>query len=141
MGFHEGGRAYPSRFGTPANAIMIQGIASLLVMIGSFEQIIAYAIFIVVFFLGLTVASLFILRPRSRADESIILTPGYPLTPLVFLVLVAIMLALVGARSPRSALLGVMVVLAGLPVYEIFRRRLKLADKPAGEIARSAEGL
>ena len=113
------------RFGTPANAIMIQGlIASFLVLVGSFEQIISYAIFIVVLFLGLTVAGLFILRPRFKADESAILTPGYPVTPVVFLILVALMLVLVGARSPRGALLGVLVVLAGLPVYEIFRRRL-----------------
>jgi len=123
------------RFGTPANAIVIQGtIASSLVLIGSFEQIISYAIFIVVFFLGLTVASLFILRPRRQAGESVILTPGYPVTPLVFLLLVVLMLALVGARSPRGALLGVVVVLAGLPVYEIFRRRLASAnaEKQAG---------
>src|ERR1700687_5211955 len=63
------------RFGTPANAIVIQGtIASLLVLVGSFEQIISYAIFIVVFFLGLTVASLFVLRPRHQAAESVVLT-------------------------------------------------------------------
>jgi APA family basic amino acid/polyamine antiporter len=113
------------RFGTPANAIVIQGaISSLLVFLGSFEQIISYALFIVVFFLGLTVSGLFILRPRQKAGESIVLTPGYPVTPLAFLVLAALMLVLVGVHSPRGALLGVVVVSAGLPVYEIFRRRL-----------------
>jgi basic amino acid/polyamine antiporter, APA family len=113
------------RFGTPANAIIIQGIiASFLLMIGTFEQIISYAIFIVVFFLGLTIASLFILRSRHQAEKSVILTPGYPVTPVVFLVLVVLMLVLVGSRNPVGALLGVLVVLAGLPVYEIFRRRL-----------------
>jgi basic amino acid/polyamine antiporter, APA family len=112
------------RFGTPANAIAIQGaIASLLVLLGTFEQIISYAIFIVVFFLGLTVSGIFILRNRRKAGDSVVLTPGYPVTPLVFLVLVATMLFLVAARSPRGALLGVVVVLAGLPVYEILRRR------------------
>ncbi len=116
------------RFGTPANAIVIQGlIASFLVLVGSFEQIISYAIFIVVFFLGLTVASLFILRPRHQAAESVILTPGYPFTPIAFLLLVALMLVLVAGRSPRGAMLGVLVVLAGLPVYEVFRRRLASA--------------
>ncbi len=116
------------RFGTPANAIVIQGvIASFLVMIGTFEQIISYAIFIVVFFLGLTIASLFILRTKQTAGESVILTLGYPVTPLIFLVLVALMLVLVGSRSPRGALMGVLVVLAGLPVYELFRRRLTAA--------------
>lgn len=124
------------RFGTPANAIAIQGvIASFLVLVGSFEQIISYAIFIVVLFLGLTVGGLFVLRPRHKAAESVVLTPGYPLTPVVFLMLVALMLVLVGGHSPRGALLGVAVVLAGLPVYEVFRRRLALtdADKQVGQ--------
>ena len=116
-------RTHP-RYGTPASAIAIQGaISSLLILVGNFEQIISYAIFIVVFFLGLTVAGLFILRNR-QADESVALTLGYPVTPLVFLLLVATMLFLVAARNPREAVLGVVVVLAGLPVYEILRRRL-----------------
>jgi APA family basic amino acid/polyamine antiporter len=119
---------------------MIQGaIASLLVLIGSFEQIISYAIFVVVLFLGLTVASLFILRPQQQAAPSVILTPGYPVTPLVFLVLVALMLVLVGARSPRGALLGVIVVLAGLPVYEVFRRRATGEKRQGIELPLSEE--
>ena len=67
-------------------------------------------------------AGLFILRNR-QADESEVLTLGYPVTPLVFLLLVATML-LVAARNPRETVLGVVVVLAGLPVYEILGRRL-----------------
>jgi APA family basic amino acid/polyamine antiporter len=130
-------RTHP-RFGTPANAIVIQAIiASFLVMIGTFEQIISYAIFIAVFFLGLTISSLFIFRSRQEAEKSIILTLGYPVTPVVFLVLVALMLVLVGGRSPRQALLGVLVVLAGLPVYEIFRRRL--VSTPPRDLAFSEE--
>lgn len=92
-------------------------------MLGNFEQIISYALFIVVFFLGLTVAGLFVLRSRRQAAESVILTPGYPATPLAFLLLVATMLLLVAVRTPRGALLGVAVVSAGLPVYEILQRR------------------
>jgi len=113
-----------ARFGTPANAILIQGsIATFLVLIGTFEQIISYAIFIVVAFLGLTIGGLFILRPRHQASQSVVLTPWYPFTPLAFLAQVVVLLVLVGAQSPRSSLLGVVVVLAGLPVYELFRRR------------------
>ena len=95
-------RTHP-RFGTPANAIMIQGsIACFLVLIGSFEQIISYAIFIVVLFLGLTVAGLFILR-RQQAAESVVLTPGYPFTPVAFLALVALMLVLVAGQVSASS--------------------------------------
>ena len=95
------------RFGTPANAIAIQGaIASLLVLLGTFEQIISYAMFIVVFFLGLTVAGLFVLRSRQTGGESVILTPGYPVTPLAFLLLVATMLVLVAVRTSARGAAG-----------------------------------
>lgn len=107
------------RFGTPARAVVIQGaVACLLVAVGSFEQIIAYFFFIVVFFLGLTVTGLFILRRRPRSSESVILTPGYPATPVAFLILIAIMLVLLATRSPREAALGCVVVLLGWPVYD-----------------------
>lgn len=110
-------QAHP-RFGTPARAIIIQGaVACVLVAIGSFQQIIAYFFFVVVFFLGLTVASLFNLRRRPQKPEEVILTPGYPATPAVFLILIAIMLVLLAMRSPREAALGSAVVLAGWPVY------------------------
>jgi APA family basic amino acid/polyamine antiporter len=116
-----------SRFGTPAAAIAIQGaIGTLLVAVSSFQQIIAYFIFVAVLFLGLTVAGLFVFRKRGQDAGSAILTPGYPVTPVAFLALVALLLIALAVRSPRGALLGVAVVLAGLPVYEGFRRRLAL---------------
>ncbi len=62
---HAVARPHP-RFGTPANAILLQGaIACLLVTIGNFQQIIAYFIFVAVLFLGLAVAGLFLLRRRD----------------------------------------------------------------------------
>ena len=110
-------QAHP-RFGTPARAIMVQAvIACVLVAIGSFEQIIAYFFFVVVFFLGLTVTGLFIFRRRPPQSENLILTPGYPITPVVFLILIATMLVLLAMRSPREASIGCIVVLAGWPVY------------------------
>ncbi len=110
-------RIHP-RFGTPARAILVQGvIASLLVALGSFEQIIAYFFFVAVLFLGLTVAGLFVIRRRPRQAETIILTAGYPFTPIAFLTLEVIMLILLATRNPREAALGSAVVLAGWPVY------------------------
>jgi APA family basic amino acid/polyamine antiporter len=113
------------RFGTPALAIAILGgVSSLLVVLGTFQQIISYFVFVAVLFLGLTVAGLFVLRRRRQSPSVAVLTPGYPLTPLAFLALVLLMLILMAARSPLEALLGVAVVLAGLPVYQVFRWKL-----------------
>jgi APA family basic amino acid/polyamine antiporter len=112
------------RFGTPAAAIAVQGaIATLLAWVSSFQQIIAYFIFVAVAFLGLTVTGLFRLRGRNRGDATAIWTPGYPFTPLAFLTLVALLLVMVAAHSPRETILGIVVVLAGVPAYALFRRR------------------
>jgi len=106
------------RFDTPARAILIQAaLASLLVLLGSFDTIISYFIFVAVIFIGLTVASLFVFRRRDSSTNGVALTPAYPLPPVVFLLLTALILFLLGARRPREAVLGVIVVLLGLPVY------------------------
>lgn len=114
-----------SRFHTPANAILIQGvIACVLVAIGTFQQIISYVIFSAVGFIGLAAAGLFVLRRGDQAKGSpAILAPGYPFTPIAFLLMIFMLLILIGVRSPREALFGALVLATGLPVYELFRRR------------------
>jgi APA family basic amino acid/polyamine antiporter len=111
------------RFGTPAAAIALQAsLASLLIAIGTFQQIIAYFIFVTVIFTGLTVAALFVFR--RRGEDSTYRAPGYPFTSLLFLILVILLLVLIAANDPKQALLGVGVVGLGVPVYElVFRKR------------------
>ena len=100
------------------------GLASLFVALGTFNQIIAFFIFITVCFIGLTVAAVFVLRRKTTPTT--FKAPGYPLTPIVFLVLVTLLLFLLAARNPLQALLGVGVVALGWPVYQfIFKRRVK----------------
>src|SRR5271170_6834305 len=118
-------RVHP-RFGTPARAIAIQGfIAAVLAALGTFEQIISYFFFVTVLFLGLTVAGLFVIPRKPQQMESIILTAGYPFTPVAFLALIGIMLVLLATRHPREAALGCAVVLAGWPVYSWVRQAEK----------------
>jgi basic amino acid/polyamine antiporter, APA family len=106
------------RFGTPARAVAIQAtIACVLVALGTFDQIVAYFLFPVIIFLGLAVGALFVLRRRPRQSESVVLTPGYPFTPIAFLLLIATMLVLLALHSPREAILGSLVVSVGWPVY------------------------
>jgi APA family basic amino acid/polyamine antiporter len=114
-----------ARFGTPVRAIILQAaLASLLVAIGTFEQILAYFFFVTVLFIALTVAAVFFFH-HQQAEASTYRTPGYPLTPLFFLVLVAALLFLLAARNPAQAFLGVGVVLLGVPVYYfLFRERV-----------------
>jgi APA family basic amino acid/polyamine antiporter len=112
------------RYGTPARGIIIQALlASLLVILGTFNTILSYFVFVVVVFIALTVAALFVLRRRS-AQTIPYRTPGYPVTPMIFLILIALMLFLLGGDKPKQAMLGVGVVALGLPVYYlVFRKR------------------
>ena len=115
------------RFQTPARAIAIQAaLASLLVLVGTFNTIISYFVFVVVIFIALTVAALFVLRRRAP-DAVRYNTPGYPVTPIVFLLLIALLLFLLGGHNPKQALLGVGVVALGLPVYYLLFRRRRIS--------------
>jgi len=128
---HSVARIHP-RFGTPAKAILIQGvISSLLVAVSSFQQIIAYFIFVAVVFLGLAGAGLFLARRSANDTKPAFLAPAYPLPPIVFLLLIALLLVLLAGHSPHEAALGVFVVLAGVPVYWAFQRKMPVHDSRA----------
>jgi basic amino acid/polyamine antiporter, APA family len=110
------------RFGTPARAITIQAaLASLLVVLGTFSQIVAYFVFVAVAFLGLTVAGVIRLRLKP-GDRSPLTVPGYPYTPLAFLALVALLLVLLAGHNPLQSFLGVAVVSLGIPAFRLVRR-------------------
>jgi len=114
------------RFGTPARAIAIQaGLASLLVALGTFDQIVGYFVFVAVAFVGLTVAGVFRLRGRPGAAPAYI-APWYPAAPLVFLILLTTLLLVVAVGNPRQSLGGVLVVALGLPVAALVPRRHRL---------------
>lgn len=116
------------RFGTPARAIVLQAaMASLLAAFSTFGGIIGYFIFITVVFIALTIIAVFILRRRD--GKAAYTMPGYPVTPIVFLILVGALLVLQALGNPLQAFLGVAVVALGLPVYELlFRKRKRTHD-------------
>jgi len=97
-------------------------LACLLVLSGTFEEIISYFFFVVLVFMWLTVFGLFLLRRKdTRAPQFV--TPGYPLTPIVFLILLLVMLFLLAAGQPKQSFLGVGVVLLGVPAYYLLFNR------------------
>jgi APA family basic amino acid/polyamine antiporter len=111
------------RFGTPARAIALQSVmASVLVALGTFNQIIAYFIFVTVAFIALTVAAIFVLR-SGRERGSTYQAGGYPFTPLLFLALITLLLVLLAGHNPTQAFLGVGVVALGVPVYHLLFRQ------------------
>jgi APA family basic amino acid/polyamine antiporter len=114
---------------TPAAAIGLQaGWASALALSGSFSQLVDYVAFADWVFFGLTVAGLFVYRRRDRREErppepGAFRTPGYPLTPALFVAAAGFVVASSVAANPRNALIGSGLLLLGVPVYWYWSRR------------------
>ena len=118
------------RFETPAVAIALQAsLASILVILGNFNDIISYFVFVVIVFVALTIVALFKLRRSSLRQQAGYLTPGYPVTPIIFLALIVLLLVLLGGNNPKQAFLGVAVVSLGLPFYLFVFRRKRFLGK------------
>ena len=82
----------------------------------------------VIVFIAFTVLALFKFR-REDSDGGRYLTPGYPVTPTVFLIMIVFMLVLLGSNNPKQAFLGVAVVALGLPVYLLVFRHKRLIER------------
>jgi L-asparagine transporter-like permease len=80
--------------------------------------------FVAVLFLGLTVAAIFRFRRNGKVEPGTVTTPGYPYTPIFFLVIVVLLLGLMLMHNWLQALVGVAVVLAGWPLYSLVERRV-----------------
>ena len=119
--FKSFGELHP-RFNTPHRAVIIQVLlACLLILSGTFEQIISYFFFVVVLFIAFTVAGLFRIHKRPFDGYK---TTLYPITPIFFLLITSMVLVMIALRNPFQSFLGVAVVLLGIPVYYlIFSKR------------------
>src|SRR5262245_4489255 len=112
-------RLHP-RLGTPATAIALQAaLAIVLVLIGTFSEIVAYFVFVTVAFIAASVAALYRLPPAAEGFR----TPLRSVTPAVFVFLSVLLLGLLAAGRPKQAFLGVVVVALGAPFYLVLRRR------------------
>jgi APA family basic amino acid/polyamine antiporter len=118
------------RFQTPSFAIVAQAAwAIVLVITGSYETLVDYALFSMWLFYGLMVAGVMVLR-RTRADLP---RPyrmwGYPATPLLFVAITAWFLGnmLITRPGPSLASLGLMAT--GVPVYLVWRRPRAAAER------------
>lgn len=113
------------RWRTPAEAILLQGIWSglLVLFIGGFSQLFTYVIFGAWIFYGLAVAGVIALRRREPDLPRPFRVPGYPAVPALFAVTAALLVASTLVATPRESLIGLAFIALGIPLY--FLRRPK----------------
>jgi basic amino acid/polyamine antiporter, APA family len=121
--------AVDPRRGTPMRSIAIQAsLGSILALSGTFDQILNYFMVPTMAFVALTVGAVFVLR-RPTATRPALSTPGFPISPLLFLVPIVGVMALRILRYPRETSIGFIILLLGIPVFGwVLTRR-----RPAGE--------
>lgn len=104
----------------PVNAIILQAfIAIVLVLSGTFDQILTYMGFSLGIFPILAVAGVFRLRKRN---ESVLKLPGFPFIHIIFVITGIAMLVLTYLERPVESSVALLTALSGIPVYYLFRR-------------------
>ena len=111
-------------YGTPAVSIIAGTIwAMVLAVSGTFEQLLTYVVFVGWIFYALGAACVFVLRRTKPDAPRPFKVPGYPWTPLLFIIAAAALVANTIATQPVRAAVGIGVVLLGAPVYLVWGRR------------------
>ena len=120
----------------PVGALMVQGVwACLLALSGSFDALTNYVIFGSWIFYGLVTASIFLFRRRLPHAERPYKAWGYPVVPVLFLLVTGFLLVSTLMTTPVRALVGLGLIALGLPVYYfLFRhRRVTVAENLADD--------
>ncbi len=119
--FRSVARLHP-RHRTPNIALLLlSGWAIVLVLSGSYGQLLDYATFGDWLACAVGVGTLFWYR-RREGEQASFRVPGYPLLPLLFIGTVGVVVVQSLRASPVNTGIGVLIMAAGVPVYIVWRR-------------------
>jgi len=107
----------------PINAILLQSLwASALIVSGSFERLVIYSGTVLMIFNALAVGALLILRRQEPTLPRPYRTPLYPFVPAFYLLVSTVIVGTALYERPVEGGLGIATVLAGTPLYLLWRR-------------------
>lgn len=118
------------RFRTPGFALATQAVWScFLVLMGKFEQILTYAMFVAIIFWVAAAGAVFRLRQIRPDLNRPYKTWGYPFVPGLFIVASLGIIFNTLIQKPIEAGAGLLVTLSGLPAYLYWKKRTSLPEK------------
>jgi APA family basic amino acid/polyamine antiporter len=113
-----------NKFGVPGFALWIQFIwASLLCLSGKYGDLLDYVMFAVMLFYILTIAGIFILRKKQPDAERPYKAWGFPLVPIIYIVLAVLFCINLIYSKPQNSLPGLGIVLLGIPIFFYWQSR------------------
>ena len=112
------------RFHTPVNAILAQSgwAVVLLLFWGTFEDVITYVVFSDWIFFCLTAISVFVFRIKKKDVERSYKTLGYPVTPLIFILITSLFVVNTLIEKPMHAWAGLILMVIGGLLFVYFKR-------------------
>jgi len=121
--FRAAARVHPL-YSTPSVSILaLSSWAALLVLSGRYEQLFTYVIFASWILYGMTAASVIVLRRKRPALERPYRVWGYPWVPGTFVIVALVLVLSTLFDSPRESLMGIGLILLGLPFYLFWNKR------------------
>ena len=112
----------------PQGALWAQAVvASLLCLSGSYGDLLDMIAFVVVLFYALTIIGIFVLRKKRPDVERPYKAFAYPVLPAIYILLAITFCVFLIIMKPKFAGIGLIIVLAGIPLYYIAARRNKVA--------------
>jgi basic amino acid/polyamine antiporter, APA family len=90
---------------------------------GTYESLYEYMVFALLLFFAATGVAVFVLRRKAPGMSRPYRTWGYPVVPIIFIVMCLAVFASIVLRQPLKALAGVGLLAAGIPVYVIWKGR------------------
>jgi APA family basic amino acid/polyamine antiporter len=115
--FHQVAKVHP-KYRTPHVSLVVQGVwASLLTLTGTYDQLLTYVIFASWLFYALGTFGIFILRKKRPDAPRPYKTIGYPLVPLIFVIVSIWFVYNTVVTDPRDSLIGLGLVFLGVPAY------------------------
>ncbi|MCP5104887.1 MAG: amino acid permease, partial [bacterium] len=109
------------KYGVPTKSILLQGLlAAVMVMLGTFDQVLTYMGFSLGIFPILAVIGVFKLR---RLNMSKYKSPGFPVVPVIYVLAAAVILILAFFERPVESCIAIGMVLIGIPVFYLFKNR------------------
>jgi basic amino acid/polyamine antiporter, APA family len=126
--FHSLAKVHP-RFHTPSVALGVQAALAIILVLfaGTFQQLFSLTLFAEWLFYMLGTGAVFVFRHREPAAVRPYKTWGYPVVPALFIAASAVLLYYSFMANWHNSVAGVLVILAGVPVFAFFRRRIKTA--------------
>ena len=108
----------------PANSLSMQCIwACLLCFSGTYNDLLNYIMFAVMLFYVLTISGLFVLRVKRPDMERPYKALGYPVLPAIYIILAALVAVNMLIYQGEFSLYGLIIILCGVPVYFIFKKK------------------